>query len=387
MRFHVRDSSHRALAVLNPVFALTGVLHVSGGALLPSLAGRFHLSDSDAGFLFLLYFAGTSLGALLCRGNYARIMTLGFLGTTACCIGIATSDRAVLSPLFLLLGIGVGVPMSSVSLYVGRAFPERCAPTLALLNFSWSIGALAAPLLAAQVLRHHTYRMAYLLFAASSMIAAIACVLLPEASETPRADAEPESFFMLRFIIVFACAAFLDVGIENTITAWLPSYALRMAQSGIVIAAVSSSFYWVGYLSSRGASSLLLLRVEPARVLRFAVVVGLVAALALALIPSVSGRNAAMFLLGVALAPIFPLVIAGSLSRVRRTSDSRWVLATAGFGGSVLPWLAGWISARTSSLRMGMLTIPSALMLMLLMLSAFRETRLATAEPQETSVK
>ena len=51
---------------LHPVFALTGVLHSIGGPLLPSLAATFHLTDSQSGFLFLAYFAGTSLGALLC---------------------------------------------------------------------------------------------------------------------------------------------------------------------------------------------------------------------------------------------------------------------------------------------------------------------------------
>ena len=75
-----------------------------------------------------------------------------------------------------------------------------------------------------------------------------------------------------------------------------------------------------------------------------------------------------MFLLGAALAPVYPLVIAGFFARARHTSDSRWVMATAGFGGSVLPWLAGWISTHTGSLRIGMLTIPVALLLMVFVL-------------------
>ncbi|MGC2614364.1 MAG: MFS transporter, partial [Terracidiphilus sp.] len=64
MPFAFKTSPARTLAILHPVFALTGVLHAVGGALLPSIAARFHLSDSTSGLLFLLYFAGTSLGAL-----------------------------------------------------------------------------------------------------------------------------------------------------------------------------------------------------------------------------------------------------------------------------------------------------------------------------------
>jgi len=44
------------------------------------------------------------------------------------------------------------------------------------------------------------------------------------------------------------------------------------------------------------------------------------------------------------------------------------MLATCGFGGSVLPWLTGWISAESHSLRLGLTTVPAALLLMLCML-------------------
>ena len=385
MRFQVRVSSFRTLAVLHPVFALTGVLHTVGGALLPSLAARFHLSDADSGLLFFLYFAGTSLGALLCRRSYARTMAVGLVGVSACSIGIAAAGRPILPLLFLLLGVSVGTPMSAVSLYVGRAFPERCAPILTSLNFSWSAGALAAPLIAARVLRNHTYQSAYLLFSVTSLLAAVACYsFLVEPAELARPQSQSGALLSLRLVISFAFVAFLEVGIENTVAAWLPTYALRLGKSGIVIAAVSSSLFWAGFLSSRGISSLLLMRVEPTRLFRNAVVVGLFAAIALVLAPSPSSRNAAMLLMGAALAPIFPLVIAGSLARFSRTSDSRWVLATAGFGGSVLPWLAGWISAHAGSIRMGMLIIPSSLAAMLFMLPAFRSTHPVIPEQQET---
>ncbi len=381
MQLKAANSSGRTLGVLHPAFALTGVLHVVGGALLPSLASLFHLSDSDSGLLFLLYFAGTSMGALLCRGNYVRMMALGFLGVAVCCLAITAATRPMLPIVFLLLGISVGVPMSAISLFVGRAYPERCAPMLTFLNFSWSAGALAAPLLAARILVHHTYTAAYLLFAVASAVAAVACgLMIEEASEAARPTSEIRKYATLSLVIVFAFAAFLQVGIENTVAAWLPTYALRIAGSGFALAAASASFYWFGFLASRGFSSLLLMRAEPARVFRVAVAVALAAAIVLACVPSVAGRSVAMFFLGAALAPIYPLVIAGSMAKFRRTSDSRWVLATAGFGGSVLPWLAGLISAHTGSLRMGMLTIPAALLLMAFVLPVLRGPRLVATD-------
>ena len=380
MASNASNSTGRTLAVLHPVFALTGVVHIIGGALLPSLALAFHLNDNESGVLFLMYFAGTSLGALVCRGNYARNIALGFLAMAACCLGVTVANRTWMPAVFLLLGIGVGVPMSGVSLFAGRNFPERCAPLLTFLNFSWSAGALVAPLLASRILVHHGYRAAYLLLAAASVVAALVSgMVLRDAPEDVRVVTEARPFTHLRLILIFAFAAFLQVGIENTVATWLPTYALRMAGSGMVLAAASTSFYWVGFLASRGFSSLLMLRADPMRVFRIAVAVALGAAVLLDAAPWVGGRSAAMFLLGAALAPVYPLVIAGFFARARHTSDSRWVLATAGFGGSVLPWLAGWISTHAGSLRIGMLTIPGALMLMVFVLPGLRGGRLASA--------
>ena len=359
-------SSRRILAVLHPIFALTGVIHAAGGALVPSLAARFHLSDSTSGLLFLLYFGGTSIGALLCRGRYARLMTLGFAATVCTCIGIAASPRILLEPMFLLLGISVGVPMSSVTLFTGRNYPQRCAPLLTFLNFSWSVGALAAPLVAARILVHHDYRVAYLLYAAASAVAALACglTLRDESEPTGTSTRDEARRAALQLVVIFAIAGFLQVGIENTVAAWLPSFALHMGGKGLVFAAISSSFYWAGFLFSRGFSSLILLRAEPMRVFRIAIGLGFASALLLEFAPGIASRNLAMFMLGTALAPTYPLVLSGFFARTSHTADSRWILFTSGFGGSVLPWIAGLVSTHSGSLRAGMLTIPAALLLM-----------------------
>jgi fucose permease len=209
-----------------------------------------------------------------------------------------------------------------------------------------------------------------------AIAATLACgLLLKEAPENEQPASEAHSYSGLSFILIFALAAFLEVGVENTATAWLPTYVLRAAEKGIAVAAASSALYWFGFLSSRALCSFVLMHVAPARVFRVAVFTAIVSASLLFAVTSFAGRGAAMFLLGAALAPNYPLVIAGSLSRVRRTSDARWVLATAGFGGSVLPWLAGTISAHTGSLRMGMLLMPGALLLMIFVFPAFRGTK------------
>src|SRR5438270_63009 len=85
----LRRAPGRPLAVLHPAFALTGICHAMEGPLLPSLAPAFHLNDSQAGFLLLAYFAGTSLGALLCGRHHARTLTFGFVALAVVALAFA----------------------------------------------------------------------------------------------------------------------------------------------------------------------------------------------------------------------------------------------------------------------------------------------------------
>lgn len=382
----MRVPPQRALLVLHPVFALTGVVQAIGGPLLPSIAARFQLADRQSGVLFLLYFAGTSLGAIVCRRDYVLSLRMSFLLMAVASLSISVAPGPLLPVLFLLFGISNGVPMSAVNLYVGLNCGERCASILTFLNFSWSVGALVAPLLAARVLLHHDYATAYRLLACAALIAFAACTFLDASPSTlPISPATPGSA-RARLLLLFAGAVFLQVGVENTATTWMASFLLRATGASAAEAAAASSLYFMGFLASRGLSSLVLLRTRGERMLGVVVLAALVSSLLLFVLPVPAARGAAMLLLGAALAPIYPIVIAMFFARTPQAADTRWILATAGIGGSVLPWVAGWISSSTGSLRIGMLTIPAALATMTLLLpmmsgpaSGTRSTKTATA--------
>jgi FHS family glucose/mannose:H+ symporter-like MFS transporter len=377
-----KRNDRTSLAVLHTVFALTGVLHAIIGALLPSLASTFRLTDSRSGTLALAYFFGTSVGALLCVVRYVRLMTTGFLVVALTCFAIAAAGVTFLPALFLALGIGVGIPMTAVSMYAGRRFGDLSAAPLTLLNFSWSLGAFLSPLFAARVLVQQTYRTAYEILGAAAAVAALACLLaLQDTPSIALVKGKIARSLQLRWIALFALLTFLEVGVENTTATWLATYALRGSHAGAASAVATSSLYWCGFLASRGFSSVLLLRVAPMRVLRAALATAFAAAVLLVGLPGAAFRDAAMLVLGAALAPIFPLLMARFFASTYNASDSRWVLATCGLGGSVLPWLTGWISANSHSLRIGLATVPTALLLMLVIIFALRRQRESSAAP------
>lgn len=354
----------QSLYVLHPVFALTGILHAIGGALLPSIATTLHLSDARSGALFLSYFAGTSAGALLCVGPLAKLMGAGFVLAAATCLGISAGPGAWILPQFFVLGVGVGIPMTAVSMFAGRKFGERSAAPLTFLNFTWSAGALLAPLLAGRVLVEHSYQAAYFCLAVAALVAALACWVLlkdpPPAQAFRNASGTGRD---LRWVALFAVLAFLEVGIENTAASWLATFTQRSSGAATATAAFLTSLYWAGFLVSRGVSALLLMRVRPILLLRCAVAMALGSAALLVGVSLEAVRNGAMLVLGAALAPIFPVLLAQFFARARNSANSRWVLAVCGFGGSVMPWLTGSISSLSHSLRWGLATVPASLLL------------------------
>lgn len=117
----------------------------------------------------------------------------------------------------------------------------------------------------------------------------------------------------------------------------------------------------------------------PSRLLQFALIAAFCAATLLIASRSPILLAASILLLGAALAPVFPVALAAFFDRARHTSDSRFVLALSGFGGSVFPWLAGWVSSHTGSLRAGLVVGPVTLLAMIALLPLLNVRSQATA--------
>jgi FHS family glucose/mannose:H+ symporter-like MFS transporter len=80
-------------------------------------------------------------------------------------------------------------------------------------------------------------------------------------------------------------------------------------------------------------------------------------------------------LTGLALGPVFPLILALFLTEIGGSRNVGWVFAIAGLGGAVLSWLTGAISTSAGSLRIGLLVPGAAALLMLAMISRRRVIR------------
>jgi len=373
---HVNHSAAKSLRLrlLEPLlhlgFALTGVGTVLLGSILPRLSAQWHLRDKDAGLLLLVQFAMSASGALLVRRNFWKTLVCGYGLMSGGAFAIVLLQQRSL-PAFGVYGLGLGLAMTSTNMLTGRRYPRRMGAALALLNFSWSAGSVACPLLAAQFLRHA---------AASSAFVLVGLMALPFAFVPLLGDGDdlhastmpgpaPAGTKEATTIAYFALLAFLYVGIEATVGNWMSTYASRTTAWTFAGSTLAVAVFWAALLLGRALTPVMLTRMPEQRLYRvsvFATIAGILVLLS-AHTPLTILSGAAVT--GLSLAPLFPLILALFLAEIGESNNAGWVFAVAGLGGAVLSWLTGIVSSDTGSLRIGLLVPGSAALLMLLMIA------------------
>jgi MFS transporter, FHS family, glucose/mannose:H+ symporter len=372
---HVKKSAAKSLRhrLLEPLlhlgFALTGVGTVLLGSILPRLSAQWHLRDKDAGLLLLVQFAMSASGALLVRRNFWKTLACGYGLMSGGAFAIVLLQQRSL-PAFGVYGLGLGLAMTSTNMLTGRRYPKRMGAALALLNFSWSAGSVACPLVAAQFLRHTRASDAFVLVG----LMALPFALVPLLGDGDDLHAPavpgpaPAGMKQATTIAYFAFLAFLYVGIEATVGNWMSTYASRTTAWTFAASTLAVAVFWAALLLGRALTPVILTRMPEQRLYRvsvFATIAGVLILLS-ARTPLTILSGAAVT--GLSLAPLFPLILALFLVEIGESNNAGWVFAVAGLGGAVLSWLTGIVSSDTGSLRIGLLVPGAAALLMLLMI-------------------
>jgi fucose permease len=373
---NLRESS--ATALLYFLFASTGATIVIPGTLLPSLLLRWRLNDAQAGLLFFCFFVGSSAGALLSRGRLSWSIVRGTILTAAGIALLSLASRLGAFAAMLLFGAGLGISMTSVSLFQSRRRPDIRVAEMTRLNLIWAVGAVSGPAL----LLHGVARwnLNVVLWAAAAeflLCAAIAIITLPS-SEPPRPDAAlPMEQMSLREAPWKLLAMVpLATGLEAGIGAWLAAYSRR---EGMLLAATISTVtcFWLGLLLSRLVQSIPGFAARFQRdTLRLSPVLMIAGtALLLVLAHNQLAVAAGALLAGLGVGPLYPLILGLVLDRGEARN---LVFLAGGVGSSTLPLLTGILSDRTGSLTIG-LTLPLAASIAMALL-AIDATRLRQTE-------
>lgn len=374
----LRKSSY---VVLSLAFSLTGAGTVMLGILLPILSGRWHLQDGTAGFLLFLQFAGSSLGAILTGKHRVRALRVGYGILIASAGALVLAAPPLVFAAFFFWGLGLGMAMTGTSLYVSDRAGDRRAPILERLNFAWSAGAMAAPLVFLHFLKMQNPRPLYWGFGTLFVFVA-AWVVLREREEFPAASREGAGASEMRAgrmaIVSLVILAMCAVGVETSLSGWLTTYSHRADPRAATGGAVATACFLTGMLISRFVfSTRLLAMLGRSRLL--SITLATTAASVTMLIAAHHGLaiDAAAALGGIGIGPVYPLL----LSYLLEHTPSGWVFAVAGLGSAVFPWTTGVLSERLGSLRMGLMIplLGAAVMIVLRVIAIESDQRRAGA--------
>lgn len=357
-------------SVLGTGFCLTGAGTLMLGVLLPVLAAKWGLRDSQSGLLIFLQFLGSSLGAVFTGKDRVRALATGYGLLVASGFALVVASPHTVYAAFFFWGLGLGLAMTATNLIISDRAGEHRALHLERLNFTWSSGAAAAPFVFLPFLRGVSFHILVFIFQALFLLLLLWSIFgerrqtrpqFETLLETPAPGGAPRGAF-IPLIVLAICS----VGIETAMGGWLTTYSHRASPHGVRAEVLAAGFFLTGIVVSRLVFSTRLLAVlGRRRVLRVALWCTVVAT---ALI--VAGQNGvtldiAAALGGFSLGPIYPLV----LSYMLELSPRGWVCACAGMGAAFFPWLTGALSSACGALRYGLIA-PCAAALLMVVFSA-----------------
>ena len=348
------------------------------GPILPLLARQWGMLDSQSGLLMMAKFCGAFLGGITVSGKLRQSLLLGMMAGTVGFGGFAVAPSMSVGCMCLFVGgFGLGQIITSVNILAGRRFTAHRGSALAMLNFSFSLGAMLSALLAAWLLPRFALR--GLLEGFATLFAVGGGALIAQmrgvSSDAERfaeaaMETEPQIGLSGNAYLYFAGLLVLYGGLETCLSGWLTTFALRYGDKTLAVSEYTTLLLWMSLTLGRVGASAVMLRVGEKTVQRWGLGLAAVFTAALAMAHSAVTIAGFAVLLGLSLAPFFPATWALLMAERPTARQAGIVLAVSGLGAAALPWLMGVVSTGAGSLQVA-LALPFAAALGLLVMSWF----------------
>lgn len=353
------------------------------GPILPTLLHDWRLTDQQGGLLLAAKFVGSFLGGV----SVPRRLRFGVMGGMIfACAGFGafalSGGLASGAACLFVGGFGLGQIIASTNIVVGRRYREHTGSALASVNFFWSLGAVACGVVAAAVMPRFHLRGPLLSFAGMFLVIGVGGYLNPSRGTAAKGEAATVDAEKLpvRALIYFALLLFLYGGLETCMTGWLTTYTLRFSDVRLLGGQSAIVLLWSALTAGRAISSAALRVMREATLQRIGL--GLSAFLIAALVTTRHGPLLSLYcvLLGLSLAPFFPTTFALLMKRRPTAREAGFILAVSGLGAALFPWMMGFVSTQSGSLRTAMI-VPLGLALLLLLLSVVIDRGKTTLTP------
>ncbi len=338
-------------------FGTFGIYEGLLGVVWPAMSETFGVSLDTLGVLLIAGLFGFVLvsftsGSLIRWRSIHWVLLAGTTIRTIGYLGMAFSPvwEGVIASV-LLLTMGGGAIDTSLNGFVSTQGNSR---QMNWLHASFGVGATVGPFLAAAIIGlGGDWRVSFAVVAAMQGLAALLVALtapswkvkLVETKEEVKPEASLASTIRLRAVWLGILFFFLYTGTELSAGQW--SFALFALGRGVpeVIASYWVGIFWGTFTIGRILFGFVADKWQPKLMLRISLVGVVLGAGLFWWSPLAAWVGfAGLALMGLALAPLFPTLIAGTLGRVSITHVANTIgfqIAAAGLGGSIITSAVG----------------------------------------------
>ncbi|MFM7583192.1 MAG: MFS transporter [Caldilinea sp.] len=352
------------VATAYTIFIVLGFPDGMLGVAWPSMMQQFQLQNAQMGTMLLVSTTGFLLtsfnsGRLIGWFGIARLLVVSCIVRGVGLLGIALApDWSLLVAAAFLFGVGSGAIDGGMNTFF--AMRVRSPRLMNWLHASFGLGATVGPILLTSLFSLGlTWRWGYVLVATLQVLVGLVVLLRAgewqmRAEEALAAGAPQRSTLatLARPIVWINIAVFFFyAGIEVTAGNW--SYSLFTEARGVSpeLAGLLSSLYWGSFTVGRIFFGIVADRFSAISTVRAMGIMAFGAALLLWWNPIDWVGFAGLLLLGFALAPVFPLLMTATPSRLGNADANNAIgfqVAAASFGIGVLPGLAGALADYSS---------------------------------------
>lgn len=274
---------------------------------------------------------------------------------------------------FAMLGIGnTIVQVSANPLLVDVVPANRRSSFLSFSQFVKSIGSMiAAPLAGWFALQFGDWKLLFLVYGVVSLLA-VAWLYMTHIDETKNTEARAtfaSSFKLLGtgYITMMVLGIFLVVGIDVGVNAFSGQFLLAKFSSAQTFAESGRSVYFFGKMLGTFGGAIMLSKIPTRKFFVWSSVVGLASILGLIFAPSDMAAMVIIFIIGLGVANIFPIIFSLTVDKYPlRSNEISGLMIMAVCGGAVIPPVMGWISDKTGSVTAAMMVLVASITYLLL---------------------